>query len=227
MLRHTDQVGVDTEQAVTVRPRYGLELIAVLGVSYGLSGLTAFLSFLRAQIVIQKGVGFSHVATAPIKSGSNTVHYQYLDILDQLASILSGVAPAFLAVVLLLRSPAGRGLGIGLHRLGLRELGVGLGFAGLIGIPGLGFVYVARQLGLNAEIVVTSFPDVWYRIPTCCSRPSSRAIGEEVVVCAFVLTRLAQMGWSPSRALATESVLRGSYHLYQGFGGFVGNAIMG
>ena len=217
----------DTDDAVATRPRYGLELLAVLGVSYGLSGLTALLSFLRSQIVIQHGIGFSKVATGPIKSGTNTVHYQYLDILDQVASILSGLAPAFLAVVLLLRSPAGRGLGIGLHRLGPREIGVGLGFAGVIGIPGLGLVYVARQLGLNAQIVVTSFPDVWYRIPTLLLEAFQQGIGEEVVVCAFVLTRLAQLGWSPSRALATESLLRGSYHLYQGFGGFVGNAVMG
>lgn len=218
---------VEPEEQVEASPRYGLELVAVLGVSYGLSGITAFLSFLRSQIVIQQGFGFSKVATAPIKSGSNTVHYQYLDILDQAASILSGLAPAFLAVVLLMRSPAGRDLGIGLRRLGLREVGVGLGFAGAIGIPGLGLVYVARQLGLNAEIVVTSFPDVWYRIPTLLLEAFQQGIGEEVVVCAFVLTRLAQLGWSNPRALAVESVLRGSYHLYQGFGGFVGNAVMG
>ena len=226
-LRQTVGVTEATTDQTPGRPRFGLELTAVLGVSYGLSGLTSLLDFLRSQIVIQKGVGFSKVATAPIKSGTNTVHYQYLDILDQLASILSGIAPAFLAVVLLMRSPAGRGFGIGLHRLGLREVGVGLGFAGLIGIPGLGLVYVARELGLNAEIVVTSFPDVWYRVPTLLLEAFQQGIGEEVVVCAFVLTRLSQMGWSNSRALATASVLRGSYHLYQGFGGFVGNAIMG
>ena len=223
-------MSADSDELVAERaaaPRYGLELIAVLGVSYGLSGITSLLSFLRSQIVIQRGVGFSKVATGPIKSATNTVHYQYLDILDQLASILSGLAPAFLAVVLLMRSPAGRGLGIGLRRLRLPDVGVGLGFAGLIGIPGLAFVYAARELGLNAQIVVTSFPDVWYRVPTLLLEAFQQGIGEEVVVCAFVLTRLAQLGWSPARAVAAESVLRGSYHLYQGFGGFVGNAIMG
>ncbi|MDQ2750113.1 MAG: CPBP family intramembrane metalloprotease, partial [Actinomycetota bacterium] len=29
------------------------------------------------------------------------------------------------------------------------------------------------------------------------------------------------------RALAASAVLRGSYHLYQGFGGFLGNMVMG
>jgi membrane protease YdiL (CAAX protease family) len=207
-------------------PRYGFELIAVLGVSFGISGLTSLLSFIRSQITINHGVGFSHVATGPLKSGKNT-DYQWLDILDQVASILGGVLPAFLAIVLLMRSPGGRGLGIGLDRWRVRDLLHGAGFAALIGIPGLAFVYLARKSGLNAQIVVTNFPDVWYRIPTLIVEAFQQGIAEEIVVCAYVLTRLRQLGWTNNRALATESVLRGSYHLYQGYGGFVGNAIMG
>jgi uncharacterized protein len=66
----------------------------------------------------------------------------------------------------------------------------------------------------------------------CCysRRPLEAAqsgIVEEVVVVAFLLTRLRQMGWSDSRALGASAVLRGSYHLYQGFGGFAGNFVMG
>jgi uncharacterized protein len=206
--------------------RYGLEVLAVLGVSYGMSGITALLSFLRAQITINHGAGFSNVATGPINSGTKT-EYQWLDILDQLAGVLSGVLPAFLAIVLLMRSPAGRGFGIGLDRLRARELAYGAGFAALIGLPGLLFVYVARQLGLNAQIVVTDFPDVWYRIPVLLLDAFQDGIAEEIIVGAFVLTRLRQLGWTNSRALAASAVLRGSYHLYQGYGGFIGNAIMG
>jgi membrane protease YdiL (CAAX protease family) len=210
--------------------RFGLELLAVLGVSYGMSGLTALLSFVRSQITINHGAGFAHVATGPINSGTKTA-YPWLDILDQLVGILSGLMPAFLAIVLLMRSPAGPGLGIGLERLRARLLGPealrGLGFAAVIGIPGLGLVYVARKLGLNAQIVVTDFPDVWYRIPVLILDAFQDGIGEEIVVCAFVLTRLRQLGWSNRRALITESALRGSYHLYQGYGGFGGNFVMG
>ena len=50
---------------------------------------------------------------------------------------------------------------------------------------------------------------------------------EEVVVLGYLLNRLDQLGMRPSRAIALSAVLRGSYHLYQGFGGFIGNAIMG
>jgi membrane protease YdiL (CAAX protease family) len=215
---------VETEPPVT-KPRYGLELIAVLGVTFGSSGLYALLNFVRDQVTIQHGLGFTKVATGPIKSSAS--QYQWLDILFQIADIVTGVAPAFLAVVMLLRSPGGPGMGIGLDRLRLKEVAQGAGFAALIGIPGLGFVYVARQLGLNAQIVVTNFPAVWYRVPTLILEAFQQGIGEEIVVCAYVLTRLRQLGWTNSRALAAACVIRGSYHLYQGYGGFIGNAIMG
>jgi membrane protease YdiL (CAAX protease family) len=207
-------------------PRYGLELLAVLGVTFGISGIDSLLSFVRAQVTINHGVGFRNVATAPIKSAAKTP-YQWLDILDQLVSVLGGILPAFLAIVLLMRSPGGPGYGIGLDRLRLREIGQGAGFAVLIGGPGLALVYFARKLGLNAQIVVTNFPDVWYRIPTLLLEAFQQGAAEEIVVCAYVLTRLHQLGWTNSRALAAGAVLRGSYHLYQGYGGFIGNAVLG
>ena len=48
-----------------------------------------------------------------------------------------------------------------------------------------------------------------------------------MLVAGYLLRRLDQLGWRPNRALAVSAVLRGSYHLYQGLGGFAGNLIMG
>jgi membrane protease YdiL (CAAX protease family) len=50
---------------------------------------------------------------------------------------------------------------------------------------------------------------------------------EEVIVVGYLLRRLDQLGWTPVGALVASSVLRGSYHLYQGIGGFIGNMVMG
>jgi uncharacterized protein len=50
---------------------------------------------------------------------------------------------------------------------------------------------------------------------------------EEIVVVGFMLTRLRQLGWSAERSIIASATLRGSYHLYQGFGGFAGNFVMG
>ena len=52
------------------------------------------------------------------------------------------------------------------------------------------------------------------------SHPGSTADAIRTTACRLRL-RL------PRRALVASAVLRGAYHLYQGFGGFVGNAVMG
>jgi membrane protease YdiL (CAAX protease family) len=53
------------------------------------------------------------------------------------------------------------------------------------------------------------------------------AVLEEVLVAGYLLHRLRQLGWGDGRALVLSAVLRGSYHLYQGLGGFAGNLVMG
>ena len=202
---------------------YGLELLAVLGVSLGMSGVYALLSWIRTQVTI-KG-GFAH-ATATVVSGPHTT-YPWLDLAEDLADVLNGLMPAFLAIVLLMRTPGGRGLGIGLDRLRRSDALQGAGLAALIGIPGLGLVWAAHALGLNAALNVVSLPDTWYRIPLLLLDAAQNGILEEVVVVGFMLTRLRQLGWSDGRALGASAVLRGSYHLYQGSGAFVGNLVMG
>jgi membrane protease YdiL (CAAX protease family) len=56
---------------------------------------------------------------------------------------------------------------------------------------------------------------------------AQNGILEEVLVIGYLLRRLDQLQWTPARAIALSAVVRGSYHLYQGFGGFIGNATMG
>jgi membrane protease YdiL (CAAX protease family) len=53
------------------------------------------------------------------------------------------------------------------------------------------------------------------------------AAGEEIIVLGYLLRRFDQAGWSPRTSDTVSSLIRGSYHLYQGFGGFVGNVVMG
>jgi len=50
---------------------------------------------------------------------------------------------------------------------------------------------------------------------------------EEVLVTGYLLSRLQKLGVRPWIAVAISATLRGSYHLYQGLGGFLGNAVMG
>jgi membrane protease YdiL (CAAX protease family) len=213
------------EMPAAARPeRLGLEVLAVLGVSLGLSAVYALLYLIRAEITVSGGIGNT---TATVIQGTRTT-YPLLDLADDLADILNGIAPPLLALVLLARTPGGPGLGIGLNlRDRWREAAQGVGFLALIGIPGLGLVWSAHELGLNASLAVVDFPDVWYRMPYLLLSAFQNGFAEEIVVVGYLLTRLRQLGWSDSRALAASSVLRGSYHLYQGFGGFAGNLVMG
>jgi membrane protease YdiL (CAAX protease family) len=212
------------EPGVVEKPHYGLEVLVVLGVSLGMSAIYALLYYVRAEVTIKGGIS---ATTATVVSGPAT-RYPWLDLVDDLADVLNGVVPAALAILLLTRSPGGRGIGIGLDRLrnGVDWL-AGIGFAALIGIPGLGLVWVAHELGMSAHIAAVDLPGEWYRIPLLLLEAAQSGILEEIVVVGYLLTRLRQLGWSDNRALGASAVLRGSYHLYQGWGGFGGNLVMG
>ena len=208
------------------RPRehFGLELLTVLGVSLGMSGIYAALSLLRAEWTVRGGIGAS---TTTVVSGAQTT-YPWLDLLDDLADLLHGLAPPLLALVLLARVPGGPGFGVGFHLRRFRsDATLGVGFLALIGIPGLALVYAAHRAGVNASLNVVNFPDVWYRVPYLLLSAFQNGLSEEIIVVGFMLTRLRQLGWTDERALLSSALLRGSYHLYQGFGGFAGNFVMG
>jgi len=219
-----DKERLESPPVTAPRERYGLEVLAVLGVSLGISGLYALLYLIRAEITVPGGISST---TACVLCEKATV-YPWLDFADNLLNVVNGLAPAFLALVLLARNPGGRGFGIGFDlRARWRDSAHGVGFLALIGIPGLALVWAAHRFGFNASLNVVDFPDVWYRVPYLLLSAFQNGLAEEVVVAAFLLTRLRQLGWSDQRALTVSAVLRGSYHLYQGYGGFVGNLVMG
>jgi membrane protease YdiL (CAAX protease family) len=222
------EVSVETPAEIATPPvpkeRHGLELLGVLGVSLGMSGIYAVLSLARAEWTVRGGIGNS---TTTVISGSQST-YPLLDLLDDLADLMHGLAPPLLALVLLARSPGGPGFGVGFDfRRIKREALQGVGFLALIGIPGLGLVYAAHVAGANASLQVVNFPDVWYRVPYLLGSAFQNGLSEEIIVVALMLTRLRQIGWTNQRALGASALLRGSYHLYQGFGGFAGNFVMG
>ena len=117
---------------------------------------------------------------------------------------------------------------IGLGRLRWRpDILGGIGLAALIGIPGLLFYLGARALGMNAEVEPAALSSSWWRIPVLVLAAFANGFAEEVVVVGYLITRLRQLGMTPSQAVLTSSVLRGIYHLYQGFGAGLGNVVMG
>jgi len=202
----------------------GTEVLAVLGVSLGLSGVYALLSYLRAELTVKGGIS---ATTATVASGAQTSR-MWLDIAYDVTGIVAGLMPVVLVLVLLSRDSRTAGFGIGMDRRpARRELLLGAGFAAMIGIPGLVLVWAAHHLGVSANLAVVDVPDTWYRVPLLLLQAAQNGALEEIVVVGYLLTRLRQMGWSNGQALGVSALLRGSYHLYQGLGGFAGNLVMG
>jgi uncharacterized protein len=211
----------ETPTAIRRADRPGLEILLVLGVSLGISALYSWINFLD----IQTRGGFRH-ATTTLNPAINP--RAWVDLSYQLVDVVNGIVPALLALLLLSRAPGLPGFGIGLDRLRLaRESLQGLGIAALIGLPGLGLVILARHLGINAQIEASGIADVWYRYPVLVLDGIQNGVLEEIVIVGFLLTRLRAMNWPAGRAILLSALIRGSYHTYQGIGGFVGNFVMG
>jgi membrane protease YdiL (CAAX protease family) len=198
------------------------EIWLVFGLSLGADGIRALVDLL-ADLTNGQSLASQ---VAPLNA-SRAQGRPWLDLILQLVALASGAVPIALVWHFLIRS--GEGLPtIGVDRRRPRiDLLAGAGVAAIIGGSGLGLYLGAHALGASLTVVPESLPAVWWRIPVLALSALQNAALEEVLVLGFLLHRLRQLGWSDNRALALSAVLRGSYHLYQGFGGFVGNAIMG
>jgi membrane protease YdiL (CAAX protease family) len=198
------------------------EIAAVFAVSLGANGLYALLSFIGD---LTKHESLSSQAT--VLNGSQAPGRPLLDLFFQLYSLGSGVAPVLLVFYLLARNGEGPS-SIGMDRSQpLRDLLRGAGLAAVIGGCGLGLYLIAYKSGIALNIVAEGLPDIWWRIPVLLLSALQNGLLEEVLVIGYLLTRLRRLGVPPAWAVAGAAVLRGSYHLYQGFGGFAGNAVMG
>jgi membrane protease YdiL (CAAX protease family) len=108
-----------------------------------------------------------------------------------------------------------------------RDLRRGAALAAAIGGAGLGLYLIAYKSGVALNVVAESLPDIWWRIPVLLLSALQNGLLEEVLVTGYLLTRLKKLGVQSWQAVAISATLRGSYHLYQGLGGFLGNAAMG
>ncbi|MBM7442224.1 CPBP family intramembrane glutamic endopeptidase [Streptomyces sp. HB132] len=198
------------------------ETLLVLALSLGASGVSALISFVGS---LTKPGGLKDQAAT--LNGSYAPGRPWLDLAWQMFGIASALVPVALVAHLLLREGAGlRTLGFDRTRP-WPDLRRGTMVAAGIGSAGLAFYLAARAAGFNLTVVPESLPDVWWKFPVLILSAVQNSLVEEVVVVGYLLRRLGQLGWTPMAALAASSVLRGSYHLYQGIGGFIGNMVMG
>jgi membrane protease YdiL (CAAX protease family) len=198
------------------------EIVAVFAVSLGASGLYALVSLIGSLTAKQS----LSKQTATL-NGSLAPGRPLLDLVMQLLNITLSLAPVLLVFYLLARAgERPSSIGVDAKEPG-RDLARGAVLAALIGGSGLALYLIAFHIGVELNVVAENLPDIWWRYPVLILSAAQNATVEEVIVVGYLLSRLDKLGVRPSRAIALSAVIRGSYHLYQGVGGFIGNAVMG
>lgn len=151
----------------------------------------------------------------------------WFDLAYQLVGIAATLTPAALAVLLLTMTglPALRMLGLSPVRW--RDGITGLLLATGIGLPGVAIYAAGRALGATVEVIPAALGDHWWTLAVLVLQAVKNAVIEEVIAVGYLSIRLEQLGWRPGAIVAVSAILRGSYHLYQGIGPGIANALMG
>ncbi|MGO2756352.1 MAG: CPBP family intramembrane glutamic endopeptidase [Brachybacterium alimentarium] len=200
------------------------EVIVVLALSLGRSAVYSLIALVQA------------LAAGPLSGQSTSLNSSlqenpWLDLLQQLLSIVFTLTPVAL-VVLLLALSAGtlaqalRDLGVDLGRPG-KDLAWGLALTAGIGLPGLAVYYAGRALGATVEVIPAALDTHWWTVPVLVLHAVKNAVLEEVIVVGYLYQRLERLGWSGRRIIIASALLRGAYHTYQGVGPGLANLAMG
>jgi membrane protease YdiL (CAAX protease family) len=199
------------------------EIVLVFAVGLGRNAVYAIVNLGAA---LTAGVGLRNLSAG--LNGSAAPGRPTLDLIYQLLGVAFALVPVALACHFLIiggERPTVV-LGVDLHQP-VRDVTRGAVLALVIGGSGLLLYLAAFKLGASVRLVASSLPAVWWRIPVLILSAAENAVLEETIVLGYLLHRLDQLGWRQWPAVAVSAVIRGSYHLYQGFGGFVGNAVLG
>jgi membrane protease YdiL (CAAX protease family) len=187
------------------------EVLVVLSLSLLASAVDAFFSFL----------------SAPVNRTVAVSLFRNVELARQLTGIVFALAPV--ALVLYLADRWGEPLGS--FGLGTASLPRDAGWGALLGLAvsagGLAVYLSAIALDVNRFVVPVPPLGHWWTVPVLLLAAGQNALLEEVVAVGYLMRRLEQIGLAGASALATSAVLRGTYHLYQGWGGFAGNLVLG
>ncbi|MFM6971685.1 MAG: CPBP family intramembrane glutamic endopeptidase [Rhodoluna sp.] len=204
------------------RNRILSETVIVLALSLGASALYSIVSLL-AKLTAPQGL-----AAQTTTINSSMADREWLDLSYQVLDLALGLAPVALVLFLLWSETQNPFNALGLKLSNLKFwFSRGLFLAAAIGIPGLGLYVVSRILGLSSRIIPAELASYWWTIPILLLAAVKAALLEEVIVVGYLFDRLKKLNLSDRSILLISAGLRGSYHLYQGFGGFIGNAVMG
>ncbi|MFW0768507.1 CPBP family intramembrane glutamic endopeptidase [Arthrobacter koreensis] len=203
------------------RRRITVEILIVLGLSLGQSGVYAVVRLL------------DKMTQGPLQGQTTTLNpvlddRAVFDLVYQLLGIFFSLVPVAL-VLFLLTAPgcsAFRRIGFTFSRPVL-DFGLGFALAAVIGVGTLGVYAAGRAMGITTAIVPAALDTYWWTLPVLVLSAMRHAVLEEVIVVGYLFTRLRALGWSVPAMIITSALIRASYHLYQGIGPGIGNFLMG
>lgn len=198
------------------------ELVIVLALSLGRSGVNALINLLDLA------------TRGPIADGTATLNQSasaraWIDLAYQLSGLVFSLAPVALVLWLLARWPGGspwRLLGLDGRRAG-GDSWRGVALFVVIGAGTLGIYAAGRALGITTAISTSGLGEQWFSVPLLLLAALRNGLLEEVIVVGYLVDRAERLRMPTWGIVLFSAVLRGSYHLYQGIGPFIGNAIMG
>jgi membrane protease YdiL (CAAX protease family) len=165
--------------------------------------------------------------SAPLKGVYVAAGNQSNEFLKQILGFVFGLAPVYLVLHLIRRDGEGL-IGIGLQTDRPRDdLARGAVLFLVVAAGGIAIYLGAVAVGVNRFVVPVPPTGHWWTVPALLLNAAQAALLEEIIVLGYLVTRLQQLRWAPMAAVVGAAVLRGSYHLYQGWGGFAGNLLMG
>ena len=211
------------------RFRWGVELALIAAVSLGQSAIYAIL---RLVDISTRGP----ISDSQAKLNTSESVRPLFDLVYQLLGIGFAVVPVVLALWFMARDrdtdpsiPSLRtrmGWPVNLRGWMVHVLW-GAGLFVVIGAGTLGVYFLGRTLGVTAQIMPNNLGAYWWTVPVLILHAIKNGVLEEVLLLGYATDRLHKMRISPWVAIISLALFRGSYHLYQGIGPFVGNVIMG
>ena len=204
------------------RGRIIAEIVIVLGLSLGQSAIYSVVAILNRATRDQ-----------PLSEQTATLNptldsREIFDFLYQILDIGFGLMPVALVCWLLWssRRPHLGRLGLAFDRPG-RDVGWGALIALAIGAGGIVVYLGGRALGLTVAVNPAGLADHWWTVPVVLLAAARAGLQEEVIMVGYLFARLRQLGWGTWPIILFSATIRGTYHLYQGWGSFVGNFLMG
>jgi membrane protease YdiL (CAAX protease family) len=209
-------------QAIPAKGRIAAEIVIVLGVSLGMSALYSIVTLIN-RATYETPLADQTATIVPSRDDR-----PIFDLLYQLLGIAADLFPVALVCFLLWSAakPHLRRLGIDAAHP-VRDTLLGLALALPIGVAGLAIFLAGRALGVGVGISASNLTEQWWTIPVLLLVAARAGIQEEVIMIGYLFARFDDLRWSRWAIILTSAAIRGTYHLYQGYGAFVANFAMG